>query len=128
MGVAPALTTENPERPARAKFLTFNATEASITAGFPYYPLLDAAQPHDCLQLSGGAIGDGMPVATGAALACPGRKGLSMFELTDPVLDWVKLAEGMGVEAVRVETNAGLISACRSAMGQSGPRLVEVVF
>ncbi|WP_413989880.1 thiamine pyrophosphate-dependent enzyme [Labrys okinawensis] len=64
----------------------------------------------------------------GVGLGEVGGKGLSMFELTDPVLDWVKLAECMGVEAVRVETNAGLISACRSAIGQSGPRLIEAVF
>jgi acetolactate synthase I/II/III large subunit len=166
-------------------FLPENAiiSDESITAGFAHYALLDSARPHDCLQLSGGAIGDGMPVATGAALACPGRKvlslqadgsamytlqslwtqarekldvttiiyanraykvlmdevqgvglgsvgrrGLSLFELTDPVLDWVKLAEGMGVEAVRVETNADLVDAFSSAMKQSGPRLIEAVF
>jgi acetolactate synthase-1/2/3 large subunit len=32
------------------------------------------APRHDWLTLTGGAIGDGMPVAIGAAIACPGRK------------------------------------------------------
>ena len=32
------------------------------------------ARPHDFLQLTGGAIGIGLPLATGAALACPERK------------------------------------------------------
>ncbi len=179
-----ALTAESIMRIA-GHFLPDNAivSDESITSGFLHYPLLDTAAPHDCLQLSGGAIGDGMPVATGAAIACPGRKvvslqadgsamytlqalwtqarekldvttiiyanraykvlvdevkgvglgpvgpkGLSMFALTNPMLDWVRLAEGMGVEAVRVETNAGLADACRSAMGQAGPRLIEAVF
>jgi acetolactate synthase-1/2/3 large subunit len=37
---------------------------AGATAGCP---------PHDVLTLTGGAIGQGLPVATGAALACPDR-------------------------------------------------------
>ncbi len=36
------------------------------------------APPHDWLCLTGGAIGQGVPVATGAALACPGRKVLCL--------------------------------------------------
>ncbi len=36
------------------------------------------AQPHDWLQLTGGAIGQGLPVATGAAVACPDRKVLAL--------------------------------------------------
>ena len=36
------------------------------------------APPHDWLSLTGGAIGQGLPVATGAALACPGRPVLAL--------------------------------------------------
>ena len=36
------------------------------------------APPHDWLFLTGGAIGQGIPVATGAALACPDRKVISL--------------------------------------------------
>jgi acetolactate synthase I/II/III large subunit len=36
------------------------------------------APPHDWLCLTGGAIGQGMPVATGAAVAAPDRKVLSL--------------------------------------------------
>jgi acetolactate synthase-1/2/3 large subunit len=36
------------------------------------------APPHDWLSIMGGAIGQGMPVATGAAIACPDRKVFSM--------------------------------------------------
>jgi acetolactate synthase-1/2/3 large subunit len=42
---------------------------AGMTAGAP---------PHDWLCLTGGAIGYGMPVATGAAIASPGRKVLNL--------------------------------------------------
>lgn len=34
----------------------------------------EAAAPHTHLSLTGGAIGDGLPMAVGAAVACPGRK------------------------------------------------------
>ncbi|MCL4147530.1 UNVERIFIED_CONTAM: hypothetical protein GTU68_031352 [Idotea baltica] len=34
------------------------------------------AEPHDWMMLTGGAIGMGMPLALGAAVAAPGRKGL----------------------------------------------------
>jgi acetolactate synthase I/II/III large subunit len=36
------------------------------------------APPHDWLTLTGGAIGMGLPVATGAAIACPGRPVLAL--------------------------------------------------
>jgi acetolactate synthase I/II/III large subunit len=37
-----------------------------------------AAPPHDWLQLTGGAIGMGLPLAVGAAVACPGRRVLAL--------------------------------------------------
>ncbi|MBV9659971.1 MAG: acetolactate synthase large subunit [Acidimicrobiales bacterium] len=42
---------------------------AGATAGAP---------PHDWLTLTGGAIGMGLPLATGAAVACPGRRVLAL--------------------------------------------------
>jgi acetolactate synthase I/II/III large subunit len=36
------------------------------------------APPHDWLTLTGGAIGQGLPLATGAALACPSRPVLAL--------------------------------------------------
>ena len=36
------------------------------------------APPHDWLTLTGGAIGQGLPVAVGAAVACPGRPVLAL--------------------------------------------------
>lgn len=36
------------------------------------------AAPHDYLQLTGGAISLGQPMATGAAIACPDRKVISL--------------------------------------------------
>ncbi|MDX7986543.1 acetolactate synthase large subunit [Xenorhabdus sp. 12] len=56
-----------------------------------------------------------------------GIKAHSMIELTNPHIDWVSLARGMGVEAVRVELHAGFEDAFLSAMRHQGPRLIEAV-
>jgi acetolactate synthase-1/2/3 large subunit len=48
------------------------------TAGRPVPGFTAKAGPHDWLDLMGGAIGQGMPAATGAAVACPDRKVLSL--------------------------------------------------
>ena len=37
-----------------------------------------AAAPHDWLGLCGGAIGEGLPLATGAAVACPDRRVVNL--------------------------------------------------
>ena len=49
--------------------LTSGVTLASHTAGAPR---------HDVLSLTGGAIGQGLPVAVGAAVACPDRPVLAL--------------------------------------------------
>lgn len=43
-------------------------SDESISYGRDFYAYTHAAPAHDWLHLAGGAIGDGMPVATGAAL------------------------------------------------------------
>lgn len=43
-------------------------SDESISYGRSFYKFTHAAPAHDWLHLAGGAIGDGMPVATGAAL------------------------------------------------------------
>jgi acetolactate synthase-1/2/3 large subunit len=45
-----------------------------VTAGLPIFALTQNAAPHDWLFLTGGAIGIGMPLALGAAIAAPDRK------------------------------------------------------
>ncbi len=49
---------------------------ATSTGGIPNATA--GAPPHDWLDLTGGAIGQGIPVAIGAAIACPGRRVLSL--------------------------------------------------
>lgn len=150
-----------------------------ITAG---YELLATAAPHDLLQLTGGAIGDGIPMAIGAAVAAPDRrvitlegdgsamytiqglwtqareqldivtvifanraysvledelalvgggdagpKARSTLELRDPAIDYVALASGMGVSAVRAATVAEFRTALVDALAARGPALIEAV-
>jgi len=60
---------------------------------------------------------------TGAGEAGP--KARDMLDLTRPDLDFVKLAEGMGVEAVACDTAESFTDALRSALAATGPRLVD---
>jgi acetolactate synthase I/II/III large subunit len=52
--------------------------DESITTGRGFFKLTAGAPPHDWLNNMGGSIGFGLPVATGAAVACPDRKVLCL--------------------------------------------------
>jgi acetolactate synthase-1/2/3 large subunit len=153
--------------------------EDAVTSGRALFPLTWGAPPHDWIQVTGGAIGYAFPSATGAAVACPGRKVVclqadgggmyslqalwtqareqldvinvvfanrryailqselaavgaqpgpaskDLLDLSRPELRWTKLAEGMGVEAVRVETLEAFTDAFSAARGRRGPFLIE---
>jgi len=47
--------------------------DEGLTAGLPYFEAAQSAPSHTYLALTGGAIGQGLPCATGAAIACPER-------------------------------------------------------
>ena len=53
-------------------------SDEANTSGLFVTAATAGAPPHEWLCLTGGAIGQGMPVATGAAVAAPGRKILSL--------------------------------------------------
>lgn len=48
--------------------------DEAITAGLAFGEALAGAAPHDHLDVTGGSIGGGLPLATGAALGAPGRR------------------------------------------------------
>ncbi len=48
--------------------------DEGITSGLACFPATATTRPHDWLNLTGGSIGWGLPAATGAAIAQPGRK------------------------------------------------------
>ena len=55
----------------------------------------------------------------------PGRASNTFFDLGRPDLDWIRLAKGMGVEAVSVESLEGFADTFRAACGRRGPFLIE---
>jgi len=85
--------------------------------------------PHDWLCLPGGAIGQGLPVATGAAVACPGRRvlcleadGSAMYTLQAL---WTQAREGLDVTTVVLANGSYAILELelgRVGAGVPGPR------
>lgn len=153
------------------------------TSSFYYFGMAAKAPRYTHLTQPGGAIGCGLPCATGAAVACPdrpvinlqadgsamytlqslwtqAREGLnvttvicnnggyrvlgvelqragvkelspemrSLVALSNPTLDFVKLAAGMGVPGKRVERVEELASEVKRATSEPGPFLIEAVF
>ncbi len=138
--------------------------------------------PHDWLCLTGGAIGQGLPVAVGAAVGAPGRRVVAlesdgsalytlqswwtmaresldvttillnngsyavlnmeldrvgvdapgprardMLDLGRPSIDFVQLAQGMGLHAARAETAGEFNDELARALATPGPSVVEAV-
>jgi len=52
--------------------------DEGLTAGMSYFPLGATLAPHSYFMLTGGAIGPGMPSATGASAACPDRPVINL--------------------------------------------------
>ena len=52
--------------------------DEGATNGLGAFLLTANAAPHDWLTLTGGAIGQGLPLAIGAAIACPNQKVLAL--------------------------------------------------
>lgn len=144
------------------------------------YPHCQNTAPNSWLSLTGGAIGQGGPCATGAALACPdrpvlallgdggaaytiqslwtqAREGLnvttvifanhkynilnveyarlgvkdmgdiaaSLFDISNPKMDWVKMAAGFGVPGGRAESAEELCKLLEQSYAEPGPFLIE---
>ncbi|MGY3533943.1 acetolactate synthase large subunit [Bradyrhizobium sp. USDA 4452] len=155
--------------------------DESVSFGRSFYAATEDAAPHDWLQITGGAIGCGIPLATGAAIAAPGRRVVSMqadgaamyslqglwtqarerldvttvilsnrkyaillgeyanvgatpgktahdmLSLTNPDLDWIKLAGGMGVEGARATSIEAFADLFVAANRRKGPFLIELL-
>jgi acetolactate synthase-1/2/3 large subunit len=183
---------QRPERPHGA--LNSPAIAAGIGALLPEHAIVvdegntegiftslatEGAPPHDWLHNTGGSIGLGLPLAVGAAIACPDRKvvclegdgsamytiqalwtmarekldittvvfanrsyrilnielmrvGASagprakdMLDISRPDLDFVGLAQSMGVAACRPETADDFCREFERAMSEPGPHLIE---
>jgi acetolactate synthase-1/2/3 large subunit len=156
--------------------------DEAITSGLMLSALTAGAPRHDLITLTGGAIGQGLPNAVGAAIACPDRpvialvgdgssmytlqalwtmarerlnvttvifnnasysvlnvelervgaqrigpKARSQLDLHGPVLNFVQLAQGMGVPAQRCSTADDFVNAFQRALAEPGPHLIEAM-
>jgi acetolactate synthase-1/2/3 large subunit len=156
--------------------------DEALTSGVGLAELTADAPRHDWLALTGGSIGDGLPMALGAAVACPdrpvigiqadgsamytisalwsyareqadvttivcdngsyailahelekvgadggGERAQRLLDLGGPALDFVAIAEGMGVPGSRAETAEQLADQLRRALAEPGPHLVQAV-
>ena len=152
----------------------------AVTSGMPIFLQTKGAKPHDWLMLTGGAIGQAIPLAVGAAVARPDRKVLSLngdgaamytvqglwtiarenldvtvivfanhiyrilgvelsrtgagkpgasaaslLDLGSPRIDWISVATGLGLPAVRCDSAESFDKAFAGAMGQRGPMFIE---
>lgn len=63
-----------------ANYLPANSviSDESNTSGVFSHHYYDGAENHDWMCLTGGAIGQGLPLALGAAVACPDRKVINL--------------------------------------------------
>ncbi len=156
--------------------------DEAITSGLMLGVMTQGGPRHDLLTLTGGAIGQGLPNAVGAAIACPerpvialigdgtamytiqalwsmareqlhvvsiifnnasysvlnvelervgagegGTKARAQLDLHGPQLDFARLAQGMGVHAVRASTAEDFTAALEYALAQPGPHLIEAL-
>lgn len=53
-------------------------SDEGVTGAARFRALAHQAAPHDTMSVTGGAIGIGIPLAIGAALACPDRKVINL--------------------------------------------------
>jgi len=156
--------------------------DESVSTGFSCFPPPFGLTPHCLLTIPGGSIGEGIPCATGAAIACPdrpvidlqadgsamytvqalwtqAREGLNvttlicsnrsyrilqveldragitsygpnaqaLTEITQPPIDWPRLAQGFGVPGVTVHTAEDLAREIGKALTEPGPHLIEML-
>jgi len=156
-------------------------SDESATSSLIVTPYALQAKPHDWLALTGGSIGQGLPLAIGASIAKPdrpvitlhgdggamytvqalwtqarenlnitniifsnrsyeilkieldrvqavetGERAASMFSMDNPPIDWVNLAESMGVQGYKPKTVKEFKDVFTKSVNESGPSLIEI--
>ncbi|MBS0384469.1 MAG: acetolactate synthase large subunit [Proteobacteria bacterium] len=85
-------------------------SDESNTLGLYAFDAAAGAPAHDWLTLTGGAIGQGLPLATGAAVACPDRRVLALEADGSALYTiqslWTQAREGLNVTNVILNNGA----------------------
>ena len=109
-------------------------SEEAISSSEPILRGLRVAAAHDLLPITGGAIGQGLPVAVGAAVACPDSKVIALEAdgsgLYTPQALWTMARERLDVVVV-ILANRGYrileIETRRTGAGEIGPRARDMM-
>ncbi|MGH9135425.1 MAG: acetolactate synthase large subunit [Acidimicrobiales bacterium] len=109
-------------------------SDEANTSGLSMAGFTAGAPPHDWLCLTGGAIGQGLPVATGAAVACPDRKvialqadGSALYTLQSW---WTMAREGLDVTTILFNNRAYAVlnmELNRVGVDEPGPKAKEML-
>lgn len=137
--VAPPVGRLTPETLARAVAASIPegaiVIDEAITGGFPAWQASAGAPPHDWLPVTGGSIGIGLPLATGAAVASPERPVLCLqadgsAAYTLQAL-WTQAREGLNVTTVLYHNRSYRILELEyratEAGAAPGPRAAELM-
>jgi acetolactate synthase-1/2/3 large subunit len=108
--------------------------DEALTAAAAFLSRTRGAATHDYLQVTGGAIGIGLPLATGAAVACPDRKviclqadGSAMY--TVQAL-WTQAREGLDVTTLVLNNRSYAIlkhELANVGAGDAGSRALDMM-
>jgi acetolactate synthase I/II/III large subunit len=103
--------------------------DESATSGFRYFAYGATAPPHTVMTVTGGAIGQGLPCAVGAAIACPDHRviafeadGSGMYTVQSL---WTMARESLDVTIVVCANRAYRVlqmELARSGVVEPGPR------
>jgi acetolactate synthase-1/2/3 large subunit len=106
--------------------------DEGLTAAMTYFPLGATLAPHSYFMITGGAIGQGMPSATGAAVACPDRPvinlqadGSAMYTVQSL---WTQARESMNVTTLICSNrsyNIINVELQRAGFTNPGPRVLS---
>lgn len=108
--------------------------DESVTTGREFFGETAGAPPHDWINNRGGSIGYGLPVAIGAAVACPDRKvialegdGSAMYTIQSL---WTMAREGLDVTVMVFANNVyNILRGELTNVGvlNPGPRAVDML-
>ena len=134
----PALSPLTPDTlaPVIARAIPENAIviDETVTSGRSFGPATEGAPPHSWLNNCGGSIGYGMPLAIGAAIACPDRKVLGLISDGSGMYTlqalWTMAREGLDVTIVIFANRAYQIlrgELTNVGVTNPGPRAIDML-
>jgi acetolactate synthase I/II/III large subunit len=108
--------------------------DEALSAAAAFMSRTQGAAAHDYLQVTGGAIGIGLPLATGASVACPDRKviclqadGSAMYTLQAL---WTQAREGLDVTTLLLNNRSYAIlkqELANFGAGDAGRRALDMM-